>query len=55
VLFLKPFQLIFNYARRYTFVLVVTAVSMLALVGVQLLIPWIVKLLRSRPPARAWT
>ena len=42
---MKPFQLIFNYARRYTLVLVVTAVSMLALVGVQLLIPWIVKLL----------
>ncbi len=42
---MKPFQLIFNYARRYTVALVVTAVSMLALVGVQLLVPWIVKLL----------
>lgn len=42
---MKPFQLIFTYARRYTLSLVVTALSMLALVGVQLLIPWIVKLL----------
>ncbi len=42
---MKPFQLIFTYARKYTFVLSVTAISMLALVGVQLLIPWIVKLL----------
>jgi ATP-binding cassette subfamily B protein/subfamily B ATP-binding cassette protein MsbA len=42
---MKPFQLIFNYARRYTLSLVVTALSMLALVGIQLLIPWIVKLL----------
>jgi ATP-binding cassette subfamily B protein/subfamily B ATP-binding cassette protein MsbA len=42
---MKPFQLIFNYARKYTFSLVVTTVSMLALVGIQLLIPWIVKLL----------
>ncbi len=42
---MKPFQLIFNYARKYTLSLVVTAVSMLVLVGIQLLIPWIVKLL----------
>jgi len=42
---MKPFQLIFNYARKYTLSLVVTTVSMLALVGIQLLIPWIVKLL----------
>jgi ATP-binding cassette subfamily B protein len=42
---MKPFQLIFNYARRYKFSLVVTAISMLALVGIQLLIPWIIKLL----------
>ncbi len=41
----KPFQLIFTYARKYTLVLTITAVSMLALVGVQLLIPWIVKTL----------
>jgi ATP-binding cassette subfamily B protein/subfamily B ATP-binding cassette protein MsbA len=42
---MKPFQLIFNYARKYTLSLVVTAFSMLTLVGIQLLIPWIVKLL----------
>jgi ATP-binding cassette subfamily B protein len=42
---MKPFQLIFNYARKYTLSLVVTTVSMLTLVGIQLLIPWIVKLL----------
>ncbi len=45
---MKPFQLIFNYARRYTASLVTTALSMLALVGIQLLIPWIVKLLIAR-------
>jgi ATP-binding cassette, subfamily B, bacterial len=42
---MKPFQLIFAYARKYSLSLVVTAISMLALVGIQLLIPWIVKLL----------
>ena len=42
---MKPFQLIFNYARKYTLSLVITTVSMLTLVGIQLLIPWIVKLL----------
>jgi ATP-binding cassette, subfamily B, bacterial len=45
---MKPFQLIFNYARRYTASLIVTALSMLALVGIQLLIPWVVKLLVAR-------
>ena len=45
---MKPFQLIFNYARKYMASLVVTALSMLALVGIQLLIPWIVKLLIAR-------
>jgi len=42
---MKPFKLIFLYARNYATVLTVTAVSMLALVGVQLLVPWIVKTL----------
>jgi ATP-binding cassette, subfamily B, bacterial len=41
----KPFQLIFHYARRYKFALIVTMFSMLALVGLQLLIPWAIKLL----------
>jgi ATP-binding cassette subfamily B protein/subfamily B ATP-binding cassette protein MsbA len=44
---MKPFQLIFNYARKYKLPLIITAVSMLGLVGLQLLIPWIVKLLVS--------
>jgi ATP-binding cassette subfamily B protein/subfamily B ATP-binding cassette protein MsbA len=42
---MKPFQLIFTYARRYRLALIVTTLSMIALVGVQLLIPWVVKLL----------
>ena len=42
---MKPFQLIFTYARKYKLSLFVTAASMLALVGLQLLIPWIIKLL----------
>jgi ATP-binding cassette subfamily B protein len=42
---LKPFQLIFTYAKKYKLALIVTSVSMLLLVGAQLLIPWIVKLL----------
>jgi ATP-binding cassette subfamily B protein/subfamily B ATP-binding cassette protein MsbA len=50
---MKPFQLIFNYARKYTLSLVVTAISMLVLVGIQLLIPWIVKLLITEVTAPA--
>ena len=42
---MKPFQLIFLYARKYRWALIVTALSMIALVAVQLLVPWIVKLL----------
>lgn len=42
---MKPFKLIFFYARNYIPALTVTALSMLALVGVQLLIPWIVRTL----------
>jgi len=41
----KPFRIVFAYARRYTTALIVTVLSMLLLVGVQLLIPWIIKLL----------
>src|SRR5512147_663260 len=40
---MKPFKLIFLYARNYVTALTITALSMLALVGVQLLIPWIVR------------
>jgi len=42
---MKPFQLVFAYARKYTGALVITVISMLLLVGVQLLIPWIIKTL----------
>jgi ATP-binding cassette subfamily B protein/subfamily B ATP-binding cassette protein MsbA len=42
---LKPFQLIFAYARKYNLALFFTSISMLVLVGAQLLIPWIVKIL----------
>jgi ATP-binding cassette, subfamily B, bacterial len=44
---MKPFKLIFHYARNYTKPLTLTALSMLSLVGLQLLIPWIVKTLVS--------
>ncbi len=40
---MKPFQLVFRYARKYTGVLVITVISMVLLVAVQLLIPWIIK------------
>lgn len=42
---MKPFQLIFRNARKYYVALVITALSMLALVGVQLVVPWIIKIL----------
>ena len=42
---MKPFQLIFRYAKNYKLTLTITALAMLALVGVQLLIPWIIKTL----------
>jgi ATP-binding cassette, subfamily B, bacterial len=45
---MKPFKLIFTYARKYSFILTITAISMLALVGVQLLIPWVIKLLVAK-------
>jgi len=44
---MKPFSLILTYAKKYTGSLIVTTISMLALVGVQLLIPWIIKSLIS--------
>ena len=42
---MKPIQLVFSYARRYRLVLVITIISMFLLVGVQLLIPWIIRTL----------
>lgn len=40
---MKPLSFLFRFARRYTGVLLITIVSMLLLVGAQLLIPWIIK------------
>jgi ATP-binding cassette subfamily B protein len=52
---MKPFPLIFHYARKYRLPLSLATFSMLLLVGVQLLIPWIVKSLiasvTADPPA----
>ena len=42
---MKPFRLIFRYTQKYKLQLVVTIISMLLLVGIQLLIPWIIKTL----------
>lgn len=42
---MKQLTIVFAYSRKYWPYLLVTVVSMLLLVGVQLLIPWIVKLL----------
>jgi ATP-binding cassette subfamily B protein len=40
---LKPIQLVLSYARRYKLVLVITIVSTLLLVSVQLVVPWIIR------------
>jgi len=42
---MKPLQLVRKYTRRYSSQLVLTMISMLVLVGVQLTIPWIIKTL----------
>lgn len=42
---MKPFQLIFSYTHKYVTPLILTVFSMLLLVCVQLIIPWIIKLL----------
>lgn len=42
---MKPLQLIFANARRYKSALLISAFAMLALVGVQLLVPWVIKVL----------
>lgn len=41
----KPTRLVLQYARNYTFALAVTIVSMVLLIGAQLVIPWIIKTL----------
>ena len=43
----KPLRIVLRFARRYTWELILTVGSMLILVGIQLLIPWIVKILIS--------
>lgn len=40
---MKPFNLLFKLSRKYTRELVVAMVTMLALVGAQLLIPWLIR------------
>jgi ATP-binding cassette subfamily B protein len=45
VLSLTPIQLVFSYAKRYKLVLIITVISMFLLVGMQLLIPWIIRAL----------
>jgi len=40
---LKAIRLVLNYARHYKLELIVTTISMFLLVGVQLLIPWIIR------------
>ncbi len=42
---MEPFRLVFAYTRKSTKALVITTISMLLLVGVQLLVPWIIKTL----------
>lgn len=44
---MKPFQLVFRFAQRYSKAMLITVVSMLLLVGVQLIIPWVIKTLIS--------
>ncbi len=40
---MKSFKFIFKYARKYTWPLILTVISMFLLVGAQLLAPWIVR------------
>ena len=42
---MKSLAFVFKFARRYTFPLVLTVISMILLVGAQLLIPWIIRTL----------
>ncbi len=44
---MKPIPLVFRFARRYKLALSLTIISMLLLVGAQLVIPWIIKTLIS--------
>jgi len=44
---MKALQFVFTFARKYTVPLLLTILSMLLLVGAQLLIPWVVRMLVS--------
>jgi ATP-binding cassette, subfamily B, bacterial len=41
----QPLRLVFQYARKYTWELILTIGSMVLLIGAQLVIPWIIKIL----------
>ncbi|MDY0125840.1 MAG: ABC transporter transmembrane domain-containing protein, partial [Anaerolineaceae bacterium] len=45
---MKPFTLMGKLARKYWKLIAMTALTMLALVGAQLLIPWMIRLLIER-------
>jgi ATP-binding cassette subfamily B protein len=40
---LKPIGIVLTYARKYKWVIIITIAAMVLLVGVQLLVPWIIK------------
>ncbi len=42
---MNPIKLVLFFSRRYRYALAITVISMFLLVGVQLLIPWIIKIL----------
>jgi ATP-binding cassette subfamily B protein len=42
---LKPIGIVLTYARKYKWVIIITIAAMVLLVGVQLLVPWIIKYL----------
>ncbi|NLE51725.1 MAG: ABC transporter ATP-binding protein [Chloroflexi bacterium] len=44
---MRAFTLVFHFARNYTTQLVITVISMVLLVGVQLLVPWVIRSLIS--------
>ena len=42
---MKPLKIVFMYARNYRTALLITVASMILLVGVRLVIPWVIKLM----------
>jgi ATP-binding cassette, subfamily B, bacterial len=51
----QPMRLVFKYAHNYTWELVLTVVSMVLLIGAQLVIPWIIKILIASVTAQPIT